>query len=145
MTTRVLHNVSDRDSFVRLVETYKLPCTVSVKKGRDRSHEQNHTAFMWYSEIAEQKGDETPKEIRAYCKLTLGVPILRADSIEFREAYDRIIRPLTYEQKLAMMVEPLDFPVTRLLTTAQMTTYLDAIHGYADGIGVQLTIPEERV
>jgi hypothetical protein len=142
-TTRVLREPADRETFVRFLEGYKLPCTVTVTKGAKRSVEQNRLQRLWMNEVSEQLGDQTPEEIRAYCKLTIGVPILRAENEEFREAYDRLIRDrLTYEEKLQAMAEPLDFPVTRIMTTHQKARYLDEVYRHWAGKGVVLTDPD---
>ena len=114
--------------------------TVEVKK-LSRSDMQNNTAFMWYKEIALAKGDENPTDIRAYCKLHFGVPILREDNEEFRIAYDKAVKPLTYDKKLLVMVEPLDFPVTRMMTTDQMQRYMDNIQEFGYSVNAELTIP----
>lgn len=141
MTSRTLLNVGDREAFFRLVETYKFPCTVNVTKGKDRTIEQNKLQRLWINEAAEQLGDEPAEEKRAYCKLHFGVPILRAESDEFCAAYDKYIRPLPYETKLAYMAVPLDFPVTRLMTTRQTHDYLERMRAHFEGLGVKLTIP----
>ena len=96
------------------------------------------------TEISEQLGDRTPEEIRAFCKLTLGVPILRAENEGFREKYDLIVRPLSYEQKLSIMSEPLDLPVTRIMTTKQKTAYLDTIFRTFSEQGIVLTLPPDK-
>ena len=114
--------------------------TVEVKK-LSRSDMQNNTAFMWYKEIALAKGDENPTDIRAYCKLHFGVPILREDNEEFRIAYDKAVKPLTYDKKLLVMVEPLDFPVTRMMTTDQMLRYMDCVQEFGYSVNAELTIP----
>ena len=114
--------------------------TVEVKK-LSRSDMQNNTAFMWYKEIALAKGDETATDIRAYCKLNFGVPILREDNEQFRIAYDKAVKPLTYDKKLLVMVEPLDFPVTRMMTTDQMQRYMDNIQEFGYSVNAELTIP----
>lgn len=144
MTTRTLLNVGDREAFVRLVESYKFPCTVNITKGKDRSIEQNKLQHLWLNEIVDQLADDSAEGYRAWCKLHIGVPILRAEDDEFRESYDKHIRPLPYETKLACMAVPLDFPVSRLMSTSQMTRYLDAIYTEFTGRGVKLTDPEER-
>lgn len=143
MTTRVLKTGADREAAIALLQSYKLPCTVSVTKGQKRSVEQNRLQRMWMNEAAEQLGDHTAEELRAYSKLHHGVPILRNENEEFREAYDRVIRPHSYEDKLTMMALPLDFPVTRLMTTDQKTRYLDAVYQDFKGQGVLLTEPEQ--
>lgn len=143
MTTRTLLNKSDRDGLIRLLETYSFPCTVTVKKGKDRTIEQNRLQRLWLNEAAEQLADETAEEKRAYCKLHFGVPILRAESEEFCAAYDRHIRPLSYETKLAFMSVPLDWPVTRLMTTKQTHDYLEQMRAHFEWQGVRLSIPDE--
>lgn len=112
------------------------------RAGRHRSLQQNKLQQKWHMEAAMQLRDETAEEKRAYCKLHFGVPLLRAESDEFRAQYDTIIRPLPYEHKLALMRVPIDFPVTRLMTVDQTTRYLDAVSQHYMSQGVQLTIPE---
>ena|SRR3990167_1620001 len=142
MTTRVVDTEEKRRLLLKLIEGQPLPFTCEVVKGKRRSVEQNRLQRLWLAEIAEQLGDRTPEEIRAFCKLTLGVPILRAESDLFREKYDRIIRPMPYETKLELMGEPMDFPVTRLMTTEQNTRYLDSVSRYFTERGVVLTDPD---
>lgn len=141
MTTRFLETDHDRRMLLRFIESQPLPLTVSLTKGGKRSLRQNKLQRLWLNEIAEQLGDQTPEEVRGYCKLTLGVPILRAENDAFRERYDSIVRPLPYEQKLALMMEPLDFPISRLMTTKQATAYLDGVHRHFSEKGVVLTDP----
>ena len=115
---------------------------VEIKK-HNRSEMQNRTVFMWYREIAKAKGDETATDVRAYCKLHYGGPILREDNDDFREDYDQIVRPLSYENKLKIMVEPLDLPVTRIMSVDQMQRYMEEVEKYGYSFGVELTIPNE--
>lgn len=140
MTTRAIRNETDRRDAMRLLEHAKLPCTLQLSKGAPRSIEQNRLQRKWLNEAAEQ-GDMTAEEYRAYCKLHFGVPILRNEHEKFREAYDRIIRPHSYEDKLMMMRLPLDFPVTRLMTTAQKSRYLEEMYQHFRGLGFVLTEP----
>lgn len=144
MTTRVIKSEGDRAELMKLLQSQTLPFTIDVVKGQRRSVEQNRLQRLWVNEIAEQLGDRTPEEARAYCKLTLGVPILRAENTRFCEMYDRLIKPMGYEQKLAMMAEPLDLPITRLFTTNQKTRYLDDIQRHFAEQGVSLTNPDDR-
>lgn len=115
--------------------------TVSIAKGLPRSNEQNKLQRKWLLE-AEEQGDQTAEEYRGYCKLHFGVPLLRMENELFREKYDRIIRPHSYEVKLEMMMTPLDFPVTRLMTTKQKTRYLDMMYQHFREQGFILTEPE---
>ena len=95
------------------------------------------------SEAASQLGEDTSEGYRAYCKAWFGLPILCADSQEFCDVYNAVIRPLTYENKLTLMAIPLDFEVTRKMTVAQKQKYLDAVYDHFTGLGVLLTEPGE--
>lgn len=141
MPSRIIENDYDRKMLIRFIEGQKLPMTVNISAGGIRSAKQNRLNRQWMGEIAEQLGDSTAEEWRGYCKLTIGVPILRAENDEFRARYDQVVRPLPYEVKLAMMQEPLDFPITRLMSVKQQTQYLDGVHRHFSQQGVVLTDP----
>lgn len=139
---RVIENTGDIQALASLLRHRELPCTVTVAKGRPRSTKQNRLQRQWINEAAEQLGDESAEEKRGYCKLVFGVPILRAEDEEFREAYDTHVKGLPYESKLACMMEPIDFPVTRRMKTAQKKQYLDRMWDHFTGLGVRLTDPD---
>ena len=143
MTSRVIKTGADRDDFITLLNSYKLPCTVNLTKGQRRSVEQNRLQRMWLQEATEQLGEYRLEEYRAYCKLHFGVPIMRGENDDFREVYDRLIRPRSYEEKLELMATPIDLPVTRLMKTGQKKRYLDDVHAHFTAQGVQLTEPNE--
>ncbi len=142
MTTRIIETEGQIPSLVRFIGGMKPPFTVTVVKGKHRTNEQNRLQRLWCNEVAEQLGDQTPEEIRGYCKLTIGVPILRAENEAFCVAYDRLIKPLPHEIKMAYMMEPLDFPVTRIMTTKQKHKYLDEMLRRWSEQGLILTIPD---
>lgn len=144
MTTRVLKSKADVELAKTLLDNAPLPSTMTLVKGKRRTEEQNRLQRLWLNEAAEQLGDHTAEEYRGYCKLHFGVPILRGEDEEFREKYDRIIRPHSYEDKMTMMMLPLDFPVTRLMKTGQKKRYLDDVYVHFTGLGVKLTDPEDR-
>ena len=144
MTTSFIETEQHRKMLLRRLEGQKLPFTVSVSRGKKRSFWQNRLNRLWAGEIAEQLGDRTPEEVRGELKLTFGVPILCAENEAFCEAYDKHVRPLPYETKLAIMREPLDFPVTRLMKTDQQHRYLEAIFKFYTEQGVILTVPEDK-
>jgi len=145
MTTRFLETDADRRLLIRFLEAQPLPLVVSMSKGGKRTLKQNGLQMKWMGEVATQLGDQTAEEIRGFCKLTIGVPIMRSESPSFREQYDAIIRPLPYEHKLALMMEPFDFKVTRLMDTKQFTTYLDGVHRYWSSKGIALTDPGDLI
>lgn len=144
MTTRTIRTQGDIAGLAALLAARELPVTVTVTKGRVRTSRQNRLQRQWCNEVAAQLGDLTAEEVRGEMKLRFGVPILRAEDEAFAAAYDERVKPLPYEAKLALMMEPLDLPVTRRMTTAQLTRYLDAIHAHYSAQGVVLTQPEER-
>jgi hypothetical protein len=142
MALRTITTPGERALLIRAIAEKKLPFAVDVGIMRKRTVEQNRLQRLLVKEIADQLGDQTPEEVRGYCKLTLGVPILREENEAFREAYDRAVKRLPYEAKLAIMMEPLDMPVTRLMTVEQKTRYLDAIYRHFGDKGIALTVPE---
>ena len=143
MATHIVRSAEDMERVARLVGNLKPPLTITVTSGASRSLEQNKLQRLWCMEAAEQLGDRTAEEIRGFCKLHYGVPIMREGHEDFRETYDRLIKPLPYETKLAFMMEPLDFPITRLMTVGEKSQYLDAMHKGLSELGVKLTEPSE--
>jgi hypothetical protein len=93
---------------------------------------------------AEAQGDSTAEEYRGYCKLHFGVPILRNQDDDFKAAYDEVIRPLSYEKKLKAMMIPLDFSVSRLMTTKQFSEYTKCIYEHFTSKGIKLTDPDDE-
>lgn len=141
----ILHGSEDKKNLLNMLQNVDLeyPIDVLIKKAsKSRSLAQNRTQWQWFRD-AEAQGDQKSWEYRAYCKLHFGVPILRRDSPEYREKYDRIIRPMPYEQKLELMVEPFDFPVTSAMNIAQHGAFLDEVKRHLEGLGFKLTDPQE--
>jgi hypothetical protein len=127
-----------------LMDSIGYPCTIKIFKGKRRSDNQNRTQHMWIREAVDQLQDQTTEELRSYLKLHIGVPILRNEDDDFRDAYDRIIKPLDYQMKLEMMRVPLDWPVTRLMTTNQGKDFLDQVYYHlTTERGCHLTEPNE--
>ena len=141
MTTRTITTDEHRESLILYLKDQKLPFTASITQGAKRSTEQNRLQRKWISEVSEQLGDQTPEEVRGYCKLTIGVPILRAEDANFCMRYDAVFKPLPYETKIELMQEPFDFAVTRLMSTKQKSTYLDNMARYWSNKGILLSDP----
>lgn len=123
-------------------EIFPMVLTVDYSPSKKRSQMQNRLQRLWIKEL-EQQGDMRAEEYRAYCKLHIGVPILRNDSDDFKARYDRVIRPLDYETKIELMKVPFDFPVTRLMNKRQKTQYLDAVYQHWTSKGFALTRPSD--
>lgn len=142
MVTRAVKNTDDLALLKVYLDGRKRPFTVDITEGRDRSSEQNRLAFKWYIEISDQTGEDR-EDVRARCKLEVGVPILRSENEKFRVTYDLILRPVQYAEKLAF-VRDADLPITRLMNVEQMSRYLDIVFRRHAEIGVALTIPPDR-
>lgn len=98
---------------------------VSWKIGKDRSSEQQALAETWYRQVAHELGEGTPEDVKCEMKLRVGVPILRANDINFCAMWDDKVKGIfSYENKLALMRY---LPVTSLLTVEQMSAYLDTM------------------
>ena len=143
MTQFAIKSASDRDRAIAALKARKMPFTVSIQGRVKRSIEQNRLQRLWLQEAAEQLGEDTPEGYRAYCKAHFGLPILIGEVEGYKEKYDEIIRPLSYEQKLQLMAVPLDYPVTRLMTSGQKKRYLDDMYTYLTSLGVILTEPDD--
>lgn len=141
MVQRIVKNEHDLDMLKVYLSNRKKPFTVEITDGRNRSAEANRLAFKWYKETSEQTGEDI-EDVRARCKLEHGVPILRENE-KFRQTYDRLIRPLSYADKIEI-IKATDMPVTRLMNVGQMSRYLDIVFRRHAEIGVVLTIPLDR-
>lgn len=97
---------------------------ISAKTGKPRSLDQNAISHAWYEQLARELREEDALGHKCYCKLHLGVPILRAEDDEFREFYDNAIKGMSYERKLAAMKF---LPVTSLMTKPQLSKFLEAM------------------
>jgi hypothetical protein len=142
MVTRTVKNEAELSLLTTYLKGRKRPFTVEITEGRDRSSEQNRLAFKWYVEISDQTGEDR-EDVRARCKLEIGVPILRAAHGKFRVTYDKLVRPMAYPEKLNL-IRDTEMPVTRLMNVEQMSRYLDIVFRRHAEMGIALTIPEDR-
>ena len=139
MPSRVIKDFGGLVEVFKLLRNLALPITLEWRKGADRSLEQNALMWKWAGEFASQMGDRTAKEVQAEWKLTIGVPILRAENDGFRAFYDRALKPLTYAEKLGAMEY---VPVSSQMTVPQMRGFMDSIQRLGAENGVRLTDPE---
>ena len=113
---------------------------ITVKAGKDRSGEQNRIFHAWMGQLARELPENDALAWKCFCKLHYGVPILRAEDEEFRLKYDAAVKPMIYGQKLIIMEF---WPVTSIMTVAQLSKHLEATQAGIAQRGVQLTFPEE--
>lgn len=97
---------------------------VSITDDKPRSLPQNALSHTFYEQIARELGEDSPDGVKAECKLRYGVPILRRDDEQFRAMYDASLKGLPYELKLQVMNY---LPVTSLMSTTQLSEYLETI------------------
>lgn len=113
---------------------------LNVKAGKDRTLDQNAISHVWYHQLSRELKEDNALGWKCFCKLHFGVPILRAENEEFRTLYDKAIKEnFTYEEKLKAMKI---LPVTRLMTTAQLSKYLEDVQTHFRPRGVMLEFPE---
>ena len=105
---------------------------VSLRPGKDRTLDQNRLWFAFYKRISEMTQIGDVSDARRYCKLHHGVQIMLNSDPDFQAAWYRVMRHLSYEEKLEMMGDcklfgPDGMPVTSLLNRAQGIKYTDRI------------------
>lgn len=143
MTTKVLKSADDIEALSRFISSRgSFPITVTITKGSPRADQQNRLAQRWNADISRQIEDQTFEDIRTFNKLHFGVPILRAENEAFRIEYDRVFKGMSYEEKVNS-IQVFDLPVTRLLTTKQMSLYMDEVLKYWTEKGFVLTSPDD--
>lgn len=106
---------------------------------KPRSLSQNALAAVWYEQVFRELGEQSPLDVKCFCKLHIGIPILRGQDEDFRNAYDLSVKKLPYEAKLKAMIY---FPVTSLMSTRQLSSYLESMKSHFDG-RVNLEWPED--
>lgn len=115
--------------------------SISAKFGKGRTVNQNSLSHRWYEQVSLELREDDARGVKRYCKLHFGVPILRAEDDDFREAYDGSIKSsLTYEQKLVAMDM---LSVTSLMTTKQISQYMQDVQDHYRERGVQLEFPKD--
>lgn len=143
MVTRVVRTEDDADKLAALIKARgQYPLTVTFVKGEARRNRQNRLAFIWYTEIAMQLGDQTAHEARAECKVIYGAPILCEEVPAFAVSWAKLRQRMTHEEILEFVRET-ELPITRLMTVAQMSRYMDAVQRHYAPMGVRLTHPDD--
>lgn len=122
------------EAITRLTAMYRESkyVVVSMRPGKDRTLDQNSLWFALYQRIAEMTQIGDMEDARRYCKLHLGVPIMRRACDDFRRGWNQVFLHLDYEQKIELMgpcaiFGPDGFPVTRLFNRQQGIEYTNRI------------------
>ena len=106
---------------------------VGIKCGVERSRDQNALSHVWYAQIADELGEQTPDEVKAECKLNFGLPLMRED--ESWNELGLMLDKISYEKRLAYMRH---VALTSEMTVGQMTEYMAAIQRHYAERGVTL-------
>lgn len=139
--TRVVRNYNEMRALQSYLGTRNdFPLTVTITQGEKRSQAQNRLQRQWCNDAASQ-GDQTAEEYRGFVKLHFGVAILKHESETFAAAYDELIKPLPYETKLRLMMEPHDYPITRDMSVKGKSEFLNQVWDHFTSLGFQLTDP----
>lgn len=126
-----------QEAIGRLREDWQRHKYLSVKwtNGKKRSLDQSAQVYVWYEQLGRELREDDKAGWRRFCKLHLGVPILRDADPDFRAFYDGALKSLAYEKKLAAM----DYlPVTSLMRKPQLSEYHKAMQDHFAGKGVTL-------
>ena len=122
------------EAISKLTEMYRSHkfVVVSLRPGKDRTLDQNRLWFAIYKRISEMTQIGEPSDARRYCKLHHGVQILLNSDPDFQAAWYRVMRHLSYEEKLEMMGDcklfgPDGMPITSLFNRAQGVAYTERI------------------
>ena len=133
------------EALTRITEAYRQHkyLVLSVRPGKDRSLDQNGLWFGIYKRAAASGTQGSEAEVRAYCKLHFGVPIMRRDDERFAAGWARYFEDKPYSEQLFLMgANPLfgpdGFPVTRLFGTKQGVEYTEAMAAHFSAQGVFL-------
>lgn len=118
----------------KLTEMYRSHkfVVVSLRPGKDRTLDQNRLWFAFYKRISEMTQIGDVSDARRYCKFHHGVQILLNSDADFQSAWYRVMRHLSYEEKLEMMGDcklfgPDGMPITSLFNRAQGIAYTERI------------------
>jgi hypothetical protein len=140
MRERLVEDERGRKLLLRFIREQKLPFTIKITEGRLRSTEQNRLQWLWATEAAAARQDTPAKEIQAEWKLNFGVPILCAEDEEFADTWVRVENKFSYNEQLELM----NFlSVTSLMTSRQLSNYLNQIYQHYSEHGIELTDPED--
>lgn len=146
-TFTVLHADQLPDLFDAL-KASKLPCEVTwehMSPSAVRSLAQNRLMHKWFRDISKSELGWDVDDARSYCKLEIGIPILRRNE-KFREHYDAVLKRRPYAEKRAMMLWPFELPVTSMMTEEEMTEFLDTMHKrFGEEYGVHLPVPDDQL
>ena len=138
MTKYVITNEEAKASVLKILGGIPVPFELVISDKRTRTLEQNALLHKWVEELTEQRGDVESGDVKAEIKLRFGIPILRRDEPKFKETYDRLLKPISYEEKIEL-IRYMGLPVTSVMSVKQLTELLETAERYYTSKGFTLT------
>lgn len=108
-----------------------------------RTLDQNSMINALYGQVASQAEDLAVIDVRRYCKLHYGIPLLRANSVTFNQFYVAAIIGMEYEQKI-MLMDYMDVTSAKEFSVKMGTEYIDTIIREYSKQGYSLLHPSEE-
>lgn len=140
--TVILRGDAQRALAKKLIDGAPQDAVVYIGGAKDnRSDAQNRMIHKWFRDIEQQVEGESFYDIKAYCNLTYGRPILARDDPEWDAVFGFLFDVLTMEKKLKA-VRKLDVPFTRRMSVDQLSEYMDQMMRDYIEMGIRLTDPE---
>lgn len=136
---RLIETEGERKRLVAFISHQPLPFVAIIKSGKARSIDQNRLQWLWANEAAEQRQDVSAAEVQREWKLNIGVGILMEDE-DFSNVWTPAEQKLTYEEQLDLMQV---LPVTSMMSSKQLSRYLDLVYQHNTERGIELTNPED--
>jgi hypothetical protein len=140
MVERLIEDEGGRKRLIAFIGGQSLPFVATIKGGKMRSLDQNRLQWLWANEASSQRGDISNVEVQREWKLNIGVPILLEENAVFPALWEAVDEKLTYEERLLLMHA---LQVTRIMTTKQLSRYLDEVYRQNTEAGIELTNPED--
>ena len=140
MNTHTVINAAQAQTLADYVTGLPLPFTLTWREGARRSLDQNALLHKWYGEIAKQAGDLKANEVKAQCHVAFGVPIRRRDTA-FNWVWEQSAGKLPYEKQLTLFERGV-LAMTREMTKAELSEYMDTMSRHYRARGFRLTDPE---
>jgi len=140
VTTRHVITAEEAQRVADLIVGLPRPLTITWTEGGKRTLSQNALVHKWYGEIAKHYGDRTAMQVKGQCHVDYGVTIKMRDPA-WAWVWRQISERLTYEQKCRVFEKGI-VGMTSVMTTKELSEYMDAVSQHYRGEGIRLTDPQ---
>lgn len=136
---RVIEHAGELPRLIAYLHDQPRPFTVKVSAGRPRSIAQNRLMWLWAHEASVQRQDVDARDVQSEWKLRFGIPLLIADDEKMAATWAKAEAKLTYEEQIELMEY---MSVTSIMTSKQLTSFLDQVYRHSVEHGIDLTEPD---